>query len=396
MKITDLKAVTVAIPTEAPLRHSSGVHPGRLQRTIIELHTDEGIVGLGEVGGGDQRGKLEQVKERIIGEDPFHLERIRQKVLRQIYYLSNPRIYAAIELACLDIQGKVLNRPLCDVLGGPVRDKVPFSAYLFYRYEQKGKGGEETASQMVEHMQELQEKYGFKSAKLKAGVLPPQRDIEIMYALRKRFGADFGLRLDPNGVWSVGTAMRVAKALEDCDLEYLEDPTWGLAGMSRVHEKTGTPLATNMCVTTFDEIPANEKARAVDIILSDIYYWEGITGVKHLARMCETFRLGLSMHSGSEFGITLAAMVHTSATLPNLTYDVDAHYHHLVDDIIVGGQMQFKDGCIAIPQGAGLGVELDRDKIKFYARYYEEQGDYYARYHEDVRRPDWFPVNPLW
>jgi glucarate dehydratase len=98
--------------------------------------TDEGIVGLGEVGGGDQRGALQKLKPRIVGEDPFHLEKIELKVLRSIYYLSNERLYAAIEMACLDIQGKVLNRPLSDLLGGRVRDEVPFIAYLFWRYDE--------------------------------------------------------------------------------------------------------------------------------------------------------------------------------------------------------------------------------------------------------------------
>src|SRR5512139_3637360 len=134
MKIVDLRARTVAIPTNAMLRHNTGVHPGYLMRTIIELVTDEGIVGLGEVGGGDQRGAILKLKPRIIGEDPFNLERIKQKTLRQIYYLSNPRLYAALEIACLDIQGKAIGRPVSDLIGGRLRDKVPFCGYLFYRY----------------------------------------------------------------------------------------------------------------------------------------------------------------------------------------------------------------------------------------------------------------------
>jgi glucarate dehydratase len=112
MKIVDLKTRVVAIPLNAQLRHNTGVHPGYFLRTILELVTDEGIVGLGEVGGGDQRGALAKLKPRVLGLDPFHLNVIKQKVLRSIYYLSNARLYAAIEMACLDIQGKVLNRPV--------------------------------------------------------------------------------------------------------------------------------------------------------------------------------------------------------------------------------------------------------------------------------------------
>ncbi len=396
MKIVDLKARTVLVPIEAPLRHSTGVHPGRFIRTILELVTDEGIVGLGEVGGGDQRGALLKLKPRLIGESPFDLERLKQKTLRQIYYLSNPRLYAAIELACLDIQGKACGRPLCDLIGGKLRDRVPFCAYLFYRYEENGKGGETSPEDMVRWTRELVARYGFRSAKLKCGVLPPQHDVEVILALRDAFGPRFGLRLDPNGYWSRGTAIHAAKALEECRLEYLEDPTWGLEGMARVKERTTLPLATNMCVTNFEHVAAAVAMNSVDVILSDIYYWEGVRGVKSLSQICECFRWGLSMHSGSELGVTMAAMLHTCATLPNLSYDADAHYHHLLDDVIVGGLMQPQDGCYAVPEGPGLGVELDEDRMARYAELFEKEGDYYARFHEDVRQPGWFPVNPGW
>jgi glucarate dehydratase len=378
------------------LRHSTGVHPGRFIRTILELVTDDGITGLGELGGGDQRGALLKLKPRVIGEDPFHLERIKQKTLRQIYYLSNARLYAAIEVACLDIQGKATGRSVSDLIGGRLREKVPFCGYLFYRYRDGDRGGETTPEEMVRWTECLVRQYGFRSAKLKCGVLPPDHDVAVMRALREAFGPQFGLRIDPNGFWSRGTAIHVAQALETVRPEYLEDPTWGLEGMARVKERTSLPLATNMCVAGFDHVAPAVAMNAVDVILSDIYYWEGVRGVKALGMLCETFRWGLSMHSGSELGITLAAVLHTAAALPNLTYDVDAHYHHLLDDVIVGGKMQYRDGCIAVPTRPGLGVELDEDRMGRYQELFEKEGDYYARFHEDVQRPDWFPVNPGW
>jgi glucarate dehydratase len=396
MKITDLKAHSVAVPIEAPLRHSTGVHPGYFQRNLIEIFTDEGIVGLGEVGGGDQRGALLKLKSRIIGENPFDLERIKQRTLRQIYYLSNSRLYAAIEVACLDIQGKATGRTVSELIGGKLRDRVPFSAYLFYRYREGDAGGETSPDEMAAWTRELIRQYGFRSVKLKSGVLPPDHDIAVMQALREACGPQVGLRIDPNGFWSRGTAIRVAKALEPLNVEYLEDPTWGLEGMARVKERTSIPLATNMCVASFEHVAPAVAMNAVDIILSDIYYWEGIRGVKALGVLCECFRWGLSMHSGSELGVTMAAMLHTAASLPNLTYDVDAHYHHLLDDVIAGGKMKYENGEIAVPTGPGLGVELDPDRLARYEELYEKKGDYYARFHEDTRRPDWFPVNPGW
>jgi glucarate dehydratase len=392
MKITDLRARCVAIPLSAMLRHNTGVHPGYLLRTVLEIITDEGIVGLGEVGGGDQRAALLKLKPRIVGLDPFRLEVIKLKVLRSIYYLSNARLYAAIEMACLDIQGKVLGRPMSDLLGGRLRDQVPFIAYLFWRYDRPGGGDDERAEDMADLCEQLHHDLGVKAMKLKAGVMPPDEEARVVELCRQRLGPSFGLRLDPNGVWSVATAVRIGRRLEAVNMEYFEDPAWGLEGNAAVRKQIRIPIATNMYPAKFDDLGPAIRMGAVDIVLTDLHYWEGPRGVKDLAAVCRTFNLGVSMHSGAEFGIELAAMIHTASTIPEMTFAGDAHYHYLLDDIIQGGPMPYKDGCIAVPTGPGLGVTLDEDKMAFYERYYEEKGDYYARFHQDPRRPDWYPT----
>jgi glucarate dehydratase len=291
MKIIDLRARTVAIPLDSQLRHNTGVHPGYFLRTVLELITDEGLVGLGEVGGGDQRGAFEKIKPRIIGMDPFHLELIKLKVLRSIYYLSNSRIYAAIEMACLDIQGKAFNRPLCDLIGGKVRDAVPMIGYLFWRYD-RPKGGDDTSAEDVAaHCRELHETLGIKAMKLKAGVMPPDEEARALELIRKDLGESFGLRIDPNGTWSVATAARIGRRLEPLNIEYFEDPAWGLEGNAAVRKQIRIPIATNMYPNKFDDLGPAIRLGAVDIILSDIHYWEGPRGVKDLCAVCETFNL---------------------------------------------------------------------------------------------------------
>ena len=392
MKIIDLKTRTVAIPLNAQLRHNTGVHPGYFLRTVLELVTDEGLVGLGEVGGGDQRGALQKLKPRILGLDPFHLGVIKQKVLRSIYYLSNARSYAAIEMACLDIQGKAMNRPVSDLLGGVVRDRVPFIAYLFWRYDRPGGGHDERAEDLADFCVQLHAELGVQAMKLKAGVMEPLEEARVLELCRERLGDGFGLRIDPNGVWSVATAVRVGQRLEPLNIEYFEDPAWGLEGNAAVRQKIRIPIATNMYPARFDDLGPAIRMGAVDIVLTDLHYWEGPRGVKDLVAVCRTFNLGVAMHSGAEFGIELAAMLHTAATLPTMTFAGDAHYHFLTDDIIQGGLMKYENGCIRVPTGPGLGVALDEDKMQKYERYYEEKGDYYARFHQDPYRPDWFPM----
>jgi glucarate dehydratase len=361
-------------------------------RTILELITDEGIVGLGEVGGGDQRAALQKLKPRIVGLDPFHLELIKMKVLRSVYYVSNSRLYAAIEMACLDIQGKVLGRPVSDLLGGAVRDRLPFIAYLFWRYDRPGGGDDTCAEDMADHCVDLVDRLGVGAMKLKAGVLAPTEEVRVLELCRKRLGDDFGLRIDPNGVWSVSTAVRMGRRMEDLGIEYFEDPSWGLGGNMTVRSQVRVPIATNMYPAKFDDLGPAIRMGAVDVVLTDLHYWEGPRGVKDLVAICRTFDLDVAMHSGVEFGVELAAMLHTASTIPQMRFAGDAHYHYLTDDIIVGGPMPYVDGSIAVPTGPGLGVELDEDKMAHYERYYEDHGDYYARFHRDPRRPDWFPV----
>jgi len=391
MKIIDLRVRTVAIPLNAQLRHNTGVHPGYFLRTILELITDEGIVGLGEVGGGDQRAALTKLKPRIVGMDPFDLEAIKLKTLRAIYYLSNTRLYAAIEIACLDIQGKAAGVPVNQLLGGKVRDAVPMIAYLFWRYDRPGGGDDTQAEDLADLCVELHESLGVEAMKLKAGVMDPMEEARVLELCRDRLGNNFGLRIDPNGLWSVPTAVRVGHRLEGLELEYFEDPAWGLEGMRAVRQQVRMPLATNMYPNKFDDLGPAIRMDSIDIILTDLHYWEGPRGVKDLCAVCRTFNLGVAMHSGAEFGIELAAMLHTASTIPQMHFAGDAHYHFLEDDIIVGGKMQYENGAIAVPTGPGLGVELDEEKMARYEAYFEENGDYYARFHQDPRRPEWYP-----
>ena len=185
MRITDIKATTVTVPLEAPLRHSNGVHCGRLVRTIVEVETDEGITGLGEMGGGGESAKLafEGLKPYLVGHDPFQLEALRWKISNPTASLYNNRtqLMAAIEFACIDIIGKKLGVPAYQILGGKMRDEVEFASYIFFRYpnEKTGQGEVRTIEQVVDHVAALKAKYGFTSHKLKGGVSHPDYELEV-------------------------------------------------------------------------------------------------------------------------------------------------------------------------------------------------------------------------
>ena len=397
MRIKDIRATPITVPLEAPLRHANGCHWGRFVRTIIEVETDEGLVGLGEMGGGGESATaaVHALKPYLVGRDPARIEEMRFLIANPTASLYNNRtqIVAALEFACLDLLGKQWDVSVSDILGGRLRDRVPFASYLFFRYPNRNNGSREvrTADQLVKEALSLKERYGFSTHKLKGGVFAPEYELDCYRALADALPGDT-FRFDPNGVWSVEQAIWFGQQIEDIRNDYYEDPVFGLHGMRRVRDKVRMPLATNTVVVNFEQLCANVLDTAIDVILLDTTFWGGIRPCIKAAGICEAFQYGVAVHSSGELGIQLATMLHLGAILPNLTFAADAHYHHLKDDIIEGGKMAYVDGAIAVPTGPGLGVRLDRDKMAEYHELYQRLGSY--PYDQDPLRPGWSPIIP--
>jgi len=397
MRITAVRATPVSVPLVAPLRHANGCHWGRFVRTIVEVETDEGLVGLGEMGGGGESATaaFKALEAYVVGHDPARLEEMRFRIANPTASLYNNRtqLLAALEFACLDLMGQKWGVPVSEILGGRLRDRVPFASYLFFRYPspRDGRGELRSADQLVAEARALKQSHGFTSHKLKGGVFPPEYELECYRALAAALPGD-RFRFDPNGVWSTEQAIWFGQAIEDVRNDYLEDPVFGLHGMRRVREKLRMPLATNTVVVGFEQLAANVLDTAVDVILLDTTFWGGIRPCIKAAGICETFQLGVAVHSSGELGIQLATMLHMGAVIPNLSFAADAHYHHLVDDVIVGGRLPYSGGAIAVPGGPGLGVRLDREKLGRYHEEFRRLGSY--PYDQDPLRPGWAPLVP--
>lgn len=392
-KIKEFHITPIAV-VDPPLLNAAGLHAPYALRTVVELVTEDNISGISEIPGNIAIDKaLEKSKSLIIGKDPFRLNQIRDMLVAHFGIdKSSERgdapwdqrtlvhIFSAIEVACLDIIGKIINRPIVDLLGGSRRETVPFSAYLFYKYE--GAGGELgfktdpnatgwdavrqasalNPTEIVAQAKAMCAAFGFKSIKLKGGVFEPRQEVDAVLALREAFGNDIPIRIDPNALWKVETAIEYGKEMEGV-IEYLEDPVRGQENMAIVRKSLKIPLATNMCTTSFEDIPLSIQCCSEDIILSDHHFWGGLQASMTLAALCQTFGRDLSMHSNSHLGISLAAMVHLGAAIPNFKYALDTHYPWQSDEIIIGGRLKFEDGQVAVPNGAGLGVELDRKAL---------------------------------
>jgi len=382
MSALRISAVTVTPVAFAdpPLLNSVGVHEPFALRAIIEIDTDAGLSGLGETYADEKHlAALQAAASAIVGVDVYQTGEIYRRIAAIAapetsiasgligHSAATDRVFSPFEVACLDIQGKAAGRPVVDLLGGAVRERVPFSAYLFYKWaahpgaEPDEWGEALDPDGIVAQAKRMVDSYGFTAIKLKGGVFPPMQEIAAVRALREAFPA-LPLRLDPNAAWTPSMSVKVAEELDGV-LEYLEDPTADIDGMAYVAERAPMPLATNMCVVAFSHIPPAVRANAVQVILSDHHYWGGLRRSQLLAGLCETFGMGLSMHSNSHLGISLAAMVHLAAAVPNLTYACDTHWPWKTEDVVAGTPFTFSGGSLAVPDAPGLGVELDRDAL---------------------------------
>jgi glucarate dehydratase len=395
--IARIRATPVTVPLEAPLLHSNGAHWGRFVRTVVEVETADGFLGLGEMGGGgeDATRAFGALEGYLKGHDVFRLEAMRFAICNPTASLYNNRtqLHAAIEFACLDIIGQKLGVPVHALLGGKLRDEIEFASYLFFRYANPdtGEGEVRTAEQLVANARALKARHGFRVHKLKGGVYPPAHELACYRALAEALPGE-RFRYDPNSALSMADAIDFGRGIADLRNDYFEDPVWGMPQLARLRELVPIPTATNTVVVDFQALAANVRNRAVDVILLDTTFWGGIRPCIKAAGVCETMGLGVAVHSSGELGIQLATMLHLGAVLPNLGYAADAHYHHLVDDVIVGGPMRYENGAIRVPDTPGLGVALDRDKLARYHQLFVELGGY--PYDRDPGRPGWYPLVP--
>ncbi len=370
LRIADIRVTPIAF-ADPPLLNNAGCHQPLALRSIIEVETEDGVVGLGEsYGTRDVLDGLAALGPRCRGLAVFDLNGLwarTRTALPAAPAALRLRVGGAVEVAMWDALGKATGQRVVDMLGGQVRANVPFSAYLFYKFAgHAGAAADEwgevlSPEQLVDEARRMVDAHGFRALKLKAGVLEPEAEIAGLEALRAAF-PDAPLRIDPNGGWHVHTALALLPRLDGL-VEYLEDPTVGIAGNAVVQAATDIPLATNMYVVEPAHLPPNMAQDGFRVILSDHHYWGGLKASRDLAKICRVWGLGLSMHSNSHLGISLAAMAHLAAATPNLSYDCDTHSPWQTDEVIEGGKLAFEGGALPLPDGPGLGVTLDRGAL---------------------------------
>ena len=369
MKITGLKSTVVAVPTRNDGPSEVSGSPYRLA-VLVEISTDEGLVGLGEapnpVGAEATKIIIDSAEPLLLGNDPTDVE-ILKKSLYAHYNLTHLHIHAAcwalngIDMALWDIVGKVCQQPLYKLWGGAFRKKIQF-----YGYVQRATP-ENVAAQATARVKE-----GFSTVYMKVG-FDEELDLACVKAMREAIGPKPKIRIDANQSWSAGEAIRIIKKLGEYDLEFVDQPVlmYNIDALSRVRAAVDVPIASHESSWTMYEAINVIKREAADVIHVDPRFDAGFVGARMTAGIAEAAGLPVVMHSFGELGVAQNAYLHLIASAPNYIFANQSVYRDLTDDIIKGGLLTFNNGCLDLPEGPGIGVEIEREKMDTYARYYQ-------------------------
>jgi glucarate dehydratase len=383
-KLVDITCDQVYVPFKQEVHWSAGTRPGTT-RLLVRAVTADGTVGLGETI--CLLDFIEPVLRKTIiplalGEDALNIERLLRKVEGAGYYHHKRAMVmarCAVEMACWDIVAKQAGMPLCDIWGGRYRARVPLVAYL-----QSG-SVEQIAAEAADYVRR-----GYGTVKVKLGETE-RNDIEVVRAVREAVGPDVKIRGDVNGAWTIGTAKRQLKKLEPFDLEYVEQPLplEDLAGHAHLRLACGVPIALDESAYTLEDVHQIIRQDAADVVLLDPHEAGGLLPARKQAALCEAAGIPVTLHSGAELGVSLAAYVHFAVSVPNLTLAIDCQSPNVSGDVIAE-PFEFSTGQLAPPAGPGLGVDLVPTRVEQY------RTDTIPNPYLDPKRPHWFATKPAY
>lgn len=368
MRITDIEVhlVHCPIPEEERVRSGAGLKLAR-QAAFVEIHTDEGISGVGPCSFGSASVDLFAVrsltdhalKPLLIGRDPGPIQRIWDEVYYGIIVRvlgtrgMGVALLSAVDIALWDLKGKVTDQPVYSLLGGPVTDRVLAYGSSIYWSEP------EEAARMARAFVDD----GFGAVKLKVGV-DVQQDLDSLAAIREEVGADVDIMVDANQCYSTDMAIRIGRELERYDVLFFEEPLPidDVAGHRHLADALDLRIATGENLyTRWGFLPFIEQ-RAVDVVQPDASRCGGISEARRIADLANSFHLHGAPHTFSDI-YTVMCSVHLMAACPNyVILELDRTYNPLMEHL-TEEKLVVKDGNVILPTAPGLGLTLDRDFI---------------------------------
>ncbi len=326
---------------------------GPVRSVLVRLGTDAGVEGWGEARLAWRASELLPRREALLpslaGRSVFDVED-----LLTLEVLRHPPLRAAVETACWDIIGRAARQPLCHLWGGGYRRRIPLAVRL---------GG--APPQIVERSRELADQ-GFPTQVIPlAGRLAA--DVPLVKAVREAAGKGAELRLDAAGLYDLDSARQLCARLEEARLQFLLDPLPGpnLDGLARLRRQVGTPVAVCRSITGPADMLAVVRSGAAALAVVDLQLVGGIVPARKCAAIAQVAELGASLSGGPSLGIGLAAMLQLAAATPAFGSSNECGGHLFQEDLL-RETPEVSDGMMAVPNAAGLGVEIDRGKLERY------------------------------
>ncbi|MCD9021553.1 mandelate racemase/muconate lactonizing enzyme family protein [Cohnella silvisoli] len=371
MKITAVKTKAIKVPFFKGEKWSGGTRYSA-PSLIVQIETDEGLIGIGE-SVGPTIPVIQTVVDKeftpfLIGRDPLELESILDQLeeysvnWKQIGYYG----MAGIEMALLDLRGKIFNTPVYNLLGGKCKSEVEFAGYIFIDTPENNA---QEARTFVEN--------GYRELKMKVG-----RDIDLdtdrVRAVREAVGPKVKIRIDANQNWSVPTAIKAIRKMEKYDLQMVEQPTrhHDVEAMAAVARAVDVPIIADEGCATFEDALRLIDKRACACFL--VYPSEagGILKARQIVDLANQAGIWCVTGTWAETGIGTMGNVHLVASSRNFPFANDTHLNFMTGDVLKD-PIVFNQGKIAVTDRPGFGLDLDINKLDHFGQNFEREMVFY-------------------
>jgi glucarate dehydratase len=393
MRIREIKATPVNIPLVTPFIFGVGTYPGD-SKTIIEIYTDEGLVGIGEAPSPECAQYINAVLGPALrGKSPLDIQECERVCVPDTQVMPNTgdtlahRSFGGIEIGLWDLRGKAAGMPLYLLLGGAARKDIPFTEYFSFRQRTNDVGGECTAEAVAAYCADMRDKYGstYFEGKLQLG--RPDLEVAAVRAIRRAIGDDSMLRLDANMSWSLPTARRILAEIAPYNVRNYEDPAASFEAMAKLRAHSAISFSTH----TID-LPKAVRLGVPDAFVTNLSVLGGLSRTQRFVAACEKLGIAWWPFSG-ETGVGIAAYLHFVAATPWVTEPGQCILHWQTDDVIEEGPLCPRNNVVRVPEGLGLGVTLSQSALKRCHERYLREGPY--NYFRDPSDPGRYRRLPL-
>jgi len=369
MRIADIRAYTLSVPLEKPWK-IAGLVMAEMTATIVEVETDHGLIGYGEAltrqGPAAAREIVTSIlRPVLVGADPMEVDVLWERMFSTMKSRGHWKGFmmeaiSGVDIALWDIIGKALKQPVSRLLGGRHHEKLEAYASSIMLMDR---------AEMVQEARELVHR-GYKKIKVKLG-LGVETDFGNIQAIREAVGPEIGIMLDANSGYTVEGALRLGRMLEPLNILWLEEPVppYDLEGYARLSEALRIPVVGGESEFTrfgFRDLILRGK---VSVIQPDVARCGGFTEGRKIAALAGAHGVPVAPHTGASGAVSIAAAVHYASSLSNLyLYEHMYTENPLREDILKEPILNCEMGFVRVPAGPGLGIEIDKNKIKRYLR----------------------------